>query len=234
METKHELFVFNKKEVGVILMLLGLVALFSFTLGIKLGKRLGAAKPAEQAAIVASPLTAAKPKTEHAAEASKEDEESAPTLSEDEINPAAAAEEKADAELEKEIDKTHAGAGKILAMALPGEKKGVAKSTESGPAKAEPATHSQKTEQAANGKYTLQIGSYRTLKEATEQVSELKKKNLDAFYVEAQIPGKWTWYRVGVGVFANKGMAEKTAVRWKSAKALPPYIVQKIDAGAAE
>ncbi|MBI2606300.1 MAG: SPOR domain-containing protein [Deltaproteobacteria bacterium] len=232
METKHELLVFNKKEVGIILMLLGLVALFSFTLGIKLGKRLGATKPVEQAAIAVPPLTAAKPKAEHAAEraaeAAKEPEESASPAFEEDANLAAAAEEKADAALEKEIENTHAGAGKVLSMSLPAEKLNAeTKKTES--PKSE-----KKTEKAAAGKYTLQIGSYRTLKEATEQVGELKKKGLDAFYVEAQIPGKGTWYRVGVGVFANKDMAEKTAARWKTARALPPHIVQKIDSGTAE
>lgn len=79
-----------------------------------------------------------------------------------------------------------------------------------------------------DSRYTLQVGSYRTVAEATEQVTQLKHAGLEAFYLEASVPGKGTWYRVGIGIFPTKDQAEKTAQKWKSEKQLPQFLVQKI------
>lgn len=215
MEPKAELLVFNKKEILVIISLLVLVALFSFTLGLKLGKTLGAS--AKPAATEHAPLgehavegssahapTEAAP-GEHGEEASENRVEATKPVASPEAAPAEA-QDKADAEFAAEADKEKVGAAKTVPMAFPKDKKG---------------------ETIKNVRYTLQVGSHRTVAEATEQVSGLKRKGLDAFYIEATVPGKGTWYRVGIGVFNSKEEAERGAVEWKK-KGLPAHIVQKI------
>lgn len=208
MDPKAELLVFNKKEIFVILLLLVLVALFSFTLGLKMGKSLGSATKAPQADH--APL-AEKHEPEAPPHADAQDAHSEPAPAEAAKLPAhdakQLAEDQADAEFAAESDKEKVGIGKAVPMTLPKAKKS----------------------ETAKGalRYTLQVGSHRTVAEASEQVSALKKKGLDAFYIEANVPGKGTWYRVGIGIFNTKEDAERGATEWKS-KNLPAFIVQKI------
>ena len=227
MDSKTELLVFNKKEIIVIVVLLGLVALFSFTLGLRLGKTLGVTKASVP--IEHSPLSTGEPASErlevsehpphvdHAEPGiSSEHTEHAPAtgrhdaISQNEKaaeEPNHAAEDRADTELANEINKEKIHIAKPVHLSLPTEKK---------------------TKGKGEVNYTLQVGSHRTIAEATEQVTTLKRLELDAFYLEAKLPGKGTWYRVGVGVFPSKEVAEKTAAKWKVSKALPNFIVQKI------
>lgn len=229
MEPKTELLVFNKKEVSVIVVLLVLVALFSFTLGLKMGKMLGSGPQSEHHTEEA-PLAAHQPEAagaEHAAPATEHSEhsehgdaheaakevESAETIKkkvEDKTDDhASGAEDHADAEFAHETKTENVHVTKPVPMALPKEKK---------------------SEAFDGPRYTLQVGSHRTVAEAAEQVSAIKRSGLDAFYIEAKVPGKGTWYRVGIGLFTNKEVAEQQAAKWKiQKKPLPSFIVQKIN-----
>lgn len=57
------------------------------------------------------------------------------------------------------------------------------------------------------GKYTVQVGSYATEKEAKMFSQKLKDKGYDAFYIAAKVKSN-TWYRVSVGLFDNYKSAE--------------------------
>lgn len=57
------------------------------------------------------------------------------------------------------------------------------------------------------GKYTVQVGSYATEKEAKMFSQKLKDKGYDAFYISAKVKSN-TWYRVSVGLFDNYKSAE--------------------------
>ncbi|MBI3555513.1 MAG: SPOR domain-containing protein [Deltaproteobacteria bacterium] len=234
MEPKAELLVFNKKEITVIMVLLVLVSLFSFTLGLRLGKALGVSKVerAEQA-----PLAEKSEKKETATPASdhgdKESEHAdakgeeaglpkaadsarpegktpvSPESGESAVDTGKKAEARADSEFAKEATKEKLVSGKTIPMSLPNEKK----SEGDGP------------------RFTIQVGSHRTVAEAAEQVTQLKGTGFDdAFYLAANVPGHGTRYRVGVGIFSSKDAAERTAGKWKATKkALPFYIVQRIN-----
>ncbi len=60
---------------------------------------------------------------------------------------------------------------------------------------------------SAIGKYTVQVGSYQTEKEAQAKSAGLKDKGFSAFYVSANVKGS-TWYRVSVGLFTTQKEAE--------------------------
>lgn len=77
------------------------------------------------------------------------------------------------------------------------------------------------------GKYTVQVGSYATEKEATSFAEKLKEKGFSAFYVPAEVSGK-TWYRVSVGVFADQKSATNYRTELLSTQAVSSAIVQKI------
>lgn len=62
---------------------------------------------------------------------------------------------------------------------------------------------------AQSGKYTVQLGAAPTQAEADEKVKELKAKNIEAYILKSQVPGKGTFFRVRVGLFANANEARK-------------------------
>lgn len=76
-------------------------------------------------------------------------------------------------------------------------------------------------QEVAGGKFTAQVGSFNNRSEANERVSALRAAGFDSRAVEAELPGRGTWYRVQVGRFAERGEAAKAvaALRAKGAAA---------------
>lgn len=227
MEPKSELLVFSKKEIAILISLLVLVAAFSFTIGLRLGKTLGVVKaipeehaplaekkeivPAHEAANGAldADEKAILDEEEGGKEAPKaESEKTATKTADPQHQQVQIAENHADTEFNEESTKHNVAVEKPMPMSLPKEKK---------------------REASTGTRYTLQVGAHRTVAEAVKQVGELKHQELDAFYLEAKVPGRGTWYRVGIGLFSTKDEAERTALQWKSTKVMPSFIVQKIN-----
>lgn len=225
METKNDILLFNKKEVSVIIVLLALVAIFSFTLGIKLGQKLNNSKVDVDQSHTEAPLSAVEQETEHEVDAhaapitAKEKHEQDQAAVEEAI-------EKAKQSLDHEVQALKAGSGKAVPMSFPNEKKEEQYKNN----KVHSTTgHAEKNPtKLAAGKYTLQVGSHRTIEEANAQVKELRDKGFDSFYLGVEIPGKGTWYRVGIGMYPTKEMAESSANNLKKTKEMPTFIIQKM------
>lgn len=66
------------------------------------------------------------------------------------------------------------------------------------------------------GKYTIQIGSFKTEEEAKETAENLISKGYPAFETTAHIPGKGTWYRVRIGTFKTINEAKTYGDKLKS------------------
>lgn len=77
------------------------------------------------------------------------------------------------------------------------------------------------------GKYTIQVASYPTEKEAEQYASDLKNKGFEAFYIPAEIKGK-TWYRVSIGNYSTRAEASKRLENVKKQAELKNAIIQKI------
>ncbi len=60
---------------------------------------------------------------------------------------------------------------------------------------------------AAVGTWSLQLSAYQDRAEADRFAAGLRDKGYAPYIIEAQVPGKGTWYRVRVGKFANKEAA---------------------------
>jgi cell division septation protein DedD len=63
-----------------------------------------------------------------------------------------------------------------------------------------------------DGKYTVQVSSWRTRRRAEEDAERYTAKGFNAYVQEAYIPSKdGTWYRVRVGRYASQNDAEQMA-----------------------
>jgi hypothetical protein len=62
---------------------------------------------------------------------------------------------------------------------------------------------------AQDATYTLQFKASPTRAEAEEEVRQLRVKNIPAYIVKSDVPGKGVFYRVRAGVFSNRTDANK-------------------------
>lgn len=70
------------------------------------------------------------------------------------------------------------------------------------------------------GKYTVQIASFKKMGNAQKFAEQLKNKGYPAFITKALINSKGTWYRVRVGTFKNRNKARKYSKIIKSKEKL--------------
>ena len=78
------------------------------------------------------------------------------------------------------------------------------------------------------GEYTIQVGSFPALEEAREKQKTLESSGLQAFFHEAVIQGRGTWYRVFVGGFRNYQEADTRAKRLKADQKIGDYVISKM------
>lgn len=203
MPTKGNLTVLTRKESLLLLILFFIALTFSFTLGLRMGKKLAIAEQSSQASSAheTSEHSSHEPSPEPAHEDPVKNQEIQKSLEQE-------AHRHTDEVLDQELTNTGVKAGQAVVAELPSQKK----------------LHAQ-----ADAQYVLQVGSYRTVAEAAEQVSILKKMQFDAFYLEAELPNKGKWYRVGIGPFLTSDVAEKRGKELKQKNIIPNFIVQKIN-----
>lgn len=79
----------------------------------------------------------------------------------------------------------------------------------------------------AIGKYTVQVSSYSSEKEASAHAAQLKGQGYSAFYVSAHVKGKM-WYRVSIGLFDNYKSATFFKKELKRQAKITSAIIQKI------
>jgi cell division septation protein DedD len=105
------------------------------------------------------------------------------------------------------------------------------------PAPAESKPAEQKKEPAkvstpasdAEGKFTVQVGSFNVESQANERISSLRAAGLDARSTAVQIPGRGTWYRVQVGRFRERDAASKTAAQLREKGAAASSMVVAVE-----
>lgn len=171
MDSKTKLYVFAKKEVALLFVFMILIAITSFVLGVKIGKNYSL----EMAGIT-------KEDQKKVVELLSNKEEA---LQEIKSNPEAANVDSSDIE-SKLQEKISAEFGNPDAPAA--EKTNMS---------VEPRSEGDNL----SGKYTIQLGSHRTLKEAEEFAEGFKARGYNPIINQIEIKGKGTWYRVSLGAF---------------------------------
>ncbi|HKG15164.1 MAG TPA: SPOR domain-containing protein [Pyrinomonadaceae bacterium] len=105
-----------------------------------------------------------------------------------------------------------------------------AKPAEQKPAeqKKEPVRHATPASDA-NGKFTVQVGSFSVESQANERISSLRAAGFGARSTAVQIPGRGTWYRVQVGRFRERETAAKAAAQLREKGAAAGSMVVAVE-----
>lgn len=226
MDQKRRLFIYDRKEVGVLILLGVGVALFAFTLGVHLGKQVvpktvetaGEAKPVE-------PLTAA-----------QEQAPSRTEISQEVKNVPAAVDETLDQSLRDEIAKTGLQVEKPRQVELPEKvRKKDTTAPEVGavdhavsqvsPPKNETPHQAAPVSGSSASRYTLQVGSYPSLSDAEPELLKLNENGLRAEVREVEITGKGKWYRLFVGQFDTVKDADKAGKNFRKERRIADFVV---------
>jgi cell division septation protein DedD len=203
MEQKQRLFIYDRKEMAVLILLAVMVAVFAFTLGVHLGKRVGGAEMAAPVAIQPSPAPTQPDEVPNRQDIAEQ-------------TPAAqqASDEALNRELHDEVSRTGIKMDTPRQVELP-EKSRV----KSIPAANRPTPH---------GKYTLQVGSHQKLDEANDQVEALEALGLKPFLRQVDLKAKGRWYRVYLGGFTSREDAEQSGASYRAKKMIESFIVSNM------
>ena len=77
--------------------------------------------------------------------------------------------------------------------------------------------------------FTIQVGSYKTEREASSSVRKLGAKIGNAWYNQVDLGRRGTWYRVYVGTFESSDIATKKAEDLVYSKRISAYIIKEGD-----
>ncbi len=231
MEPKQRLFIYDRKEMAVLVLLGVMVALFAFTLGVHLGKKVGPSHVVTGA--------------EHG---HGDGDSSAPVQTEsDKVpeNPEIAAQasgvpdavdESLDQALHDEVAKTGIQLEQSRPVDLPKKTRSANGGATSGTSESKTATSPgdsspvktaihEAVSSLVTGKYTLQVGSHQNKDEAEEQIHLLEEHGLKPFLRTVDLKKKGQWHRVFVGGFESKEDAEKTGKRFKAENVIVSFVV---------
>lgn len=194
MGNKDKLFIYDRKEMGVLISLGLMVALFAFTLGVHLGKRVGpkSIATAPQATYPAVTVPDAVPERNEIAEQTKGiSQKGDETLTQ---------------ALRAEVLKTGLKLDIPRPLELPNN------------------TINRKESKQAG--YTLQIGSFAVMDEATDRMKKLVSAGLtDAFIQEVDLKEKGKRYRVYAGHFESMEEAKQVGTQYQSKNTIESFII---------
>lgn len=200
MEENNKVIIFEKKEIILVLTFVVVLIITSFTLGIRLGKKL---------AFNESGIKAEDVKTVELKSAVEEDVEA--VVSEDS---GLTDEEK----LKKLMDESKSRLTDEL------EKFSTEEKTETAPA----APSEAAPKSAMAGKFTIQLGSYETMDEAKQFAEGFTVRGYSPIINEVKIAGKGDWYRVSLGLFDTVDEAKAYIKQEQSLFAGQDHIISEI------
>jgi cell division protein FtsN len=226
---------------GVLLLLGTLVALFAFTLGVHLGKRVGpkGMTAPGQEATSASTLGDKFPNRQELVEQGRgvtqaAEESLNQALHEEVVRTGIKLDDRKQVNLPEKTRAERAGVPKPdavePAVQVPAqgedhvESHGDTHASASVARNAAPAENAPAPELA--GKFTLQIGSHPSLSDAKVQLDDLEAKGLKPFQREAEVKGR-KWYRVFVGGYPTKEAAERAGRRYVSTHVIQAFVISR-------
>ena len=200
MEENNKVIVFEKKEIILILIFVLVLIVTSFTLGIRLGKKLAF----DDAGIKKEDVKAVELK-------STVEEDAEVTVSED-----------ARLTDEEKLKKLMEESKSRLTDEL--EKFSTDESS------AAPKADTPSTPSPMAGKYTIQLGSYNNIEEAKQFAEGFTVRGYSPIINEVKIEGKGTWYRVSLGLFDTVDEAKSYIRQEQSLFSGQEHVISEIQA----
>lgn len=214
----------DRKEFGVLLLLGVLVAVFAFTLGVHLGKRV---TPDGSIVQDQGDPTSLIPTVDDRVPGRQEildQEKNVPEVVEDTLDETLKAETsesklKLEQPVQTELPKE--------TKAKDGGKTTVEEKAESVAPEMKEAISSLAAARRPSppGRFTLQVGSYKTLDEAASQVKVLEAKGLSPFLRSVLLKNKGRWYRVYLGGYESMSSAEESGLSMKTSGTVDSFLV---------
>jgi cell division protein FtsN len=247
MSDKPSLYVVERKEVIILVILFVLVTVLSFTMGVRYGESVGkkaakqlvvaereqnhdetnpvggslADKAEEPAALV--PAKEAENKAEHA-NAAASGSHSPSHAAKESTSPEAAAKEEIPEKLSPQVkEAVDKNSDEFLLKAL--KEEGVEPPGGKSPGDAK---LPQEQKKLRAGTYVIQVGSHQTRGEAESQVRQLKGRQVDADILPPFKDRQGEWHRVVLGNYKVKREAEKIANGLKSKGVIVSFFVWRL------
>lgn len=237
MEPKQRLFIYERREMGVLILLGIMVALFAFTLGVHLGKKVGpkAVARTNHETTTAPTVPDQTPNPNELSDQSK----AAPQAAEDILNQS----------LKDEVAHSGIKIDKSRQVELPKTPKtkqsGATHTEETKKAEAHLPTHAIKPEPteldevldtktakeahlAGTKAFALQVGSHQSVEDAKRQLSGLDQAGVKTFLKSVDLKSKGKWYRVYLGEYPSRVEAEQAGVKFKEQHLIDSFIVAKV------
>lgn len=209
MDEKTKLYVFSKREVALIFLFMFLIALTSFVFGVKIGKsysfQQAGLSPQDRQTVdlLSGEEEAVNDVVEESRKEAKESQKEMPEMKGPDL-------EDLNKKLERHIKTETDGPGKPAAS-RPQVEQPREKATEVVNQMVEPApaveipneaeTQPTSLKDSFSGKYTVQLGSHRSLNEAEAFAEGFRVRGYDPIITEKEIPNRGIWYRVSLGAF---------------------------------
>lgn len=251
-KSRQRMFIYDRKEVTVLTVLGVMVALFAFTLGVHLGKKvrggLGSwtGPDAQSVDTATDKIPEPGDLTEQSKGAFGAVDDTLSHMLRDEVEKAGfKLDQGRQIDLPKGTVSKEGGAtteykAKDLAEApaaqeaAPGARKAdaahaapKADTIPSPPKGSAPTPAGAAAPGAPVGKFTLQVGSHPSSAESAEQVERLKAQGLEAFQKTVDLKEKGLWHRVYLGVFSSKEEAEKAGAGFKDQHLVESFVVTR-------
>ena len=199
MEENNKVIVFEKKEIILVLIFVAVLIITSFTLGIRLGKKLtldeAGIKPVDQQTVNLKSGVEEDAETTIADEAKITDEE----------------------KLKKLMDESKTRLSDELEKFSTEEKLSTPNQSVA-----------PKTSSALTGKFTIQLGSYPSVDEAKQFAEGFTVRGYSPIINESTIEGKGTWYRVSLGLFGSVEEAKSYIKNEQSLFSGQDYVITEL------
>ena len=226
MEENNKLFVFEKKEVILIFVFIILIAIISFTLGVRTGKELSL-KHDNYTNEDINNINLKSVDEEYVEQVVKKDNDFENSMENSAEGEAKSLDAKAmEQRLKEEMEKL---ASESDHVPMEGDKPETESNAPSKMEEQSPqANNSESSDNNFTGKYTIQLFSHQNESAAQEFADVFRLKGYDVIINEVVIPGKGKWYRVSIGVFDNMNDAKDYLTKEKSLFQNQKYLIQQI------
>jgi len=221
---KQYLYIHDRKEVFVLALLMIMISVFTFTLGVHLGKRVGGKTLATGSENIPTvhPLADQIPNRQE--------------LNEQAQGTPQAVEEIITEDLQKEVTRAGLKIATQHQVDLPENPKNAnagATTLTASKTEKEIEKHPEKkaetgSKSVTHGKYTLQIGSFPSQEEAKKHLSAMSQTEPKPFLREAEVKGKGKWYRLYLGGYPDRDAAAKAGEKFRAQRKISSFIVSKL------